>query len=37
MAFNAPGKHWRKGVTLLEIMDMFPSSVSAEALFETVR
>ncbi len=37
MAHNAPGKHHREGMTIFEIMDMFPDEASAEAWFETVR
>ena len=31
MAQNAPGKHYRKGVTLLEIVDMFGDEEKAKA------
>ena len=33
MARNAPGKHFRKGLSLIELHDMFPSDESAEAWF----
>ena len=34
MAQKAPGKHFRKGLTLLEIADMFPTEESARQWFE---
>ena len=33
MAYNAPGKHYREGVTLLEMTRMFPSDEAAEQWF----
>ena len=30
---NAPGKHYRKGITLKEVFKMFPDDVTAEAWF----
>ena len=33
MAQNAPGKHFRKGVSLRQIFKMFPDSATAEAWF----
>jgi len=37
MAMKAPGKVFRKGITLFELMDMFPDEASAEAWFEEAR
>lgn len=34
---KAPGKSFRKGITLIEIVDMFPDEASAEAWFEKAR
>ena len=34
---EAPGKHYRKGITLLEVMDLFPDDASAEQWFEAQR
>lgn len=34
---KAPGKAFRKGLTLIEIVDMFPDDASAEAWFEEAR
>ena len=36
MAKNAPGKVHRAGVTLVQLMDMFPDEASAVAWFESV-
>ena len=36
MAHNAPGQSHRKGITLLEVMDMFPTEEAAQAWFESV-
>ena len=36
MAKKAPGKAHRKGVTLVQLMDMFPDEASATAWFESV-
>ena len=33
MAQSAPGKHWRKGISLVEVMRMFPDDSAAEAWF----
>ena len=33
MAHNAPGKHYRRGMTLAELFDRFPSDVAAEEWF----
>ena len=33
MANNAPGKHYRKGISLLSIMKMFPDDATAEKWF----
>ena len=37
MARKAPGKHYRKGITLIEVMRMFPDDATAEKCFETQR
>ncbi len=37
MAKNAPGQHYRKGITLVELFQMFPDDVTAEQWFETCR
>lgn len=37
MAQSAPGKHYRKGVTLVELIQMFPDNESAEKWFEQAR
>jgi len=34
MARNAPGKHHREGISLIELMDMFPDEETATATFE---
>ena len=36
MAHKAPGKAHRKGITLLELSDMFPDEASAKAWFEGI-
>ena len=36
MAHKAPGKAHREGITLVELMDMFPDEVTATAWFESV-
>ena len=36
MTHKAPGKAHREGVTLVELMDMFPDEVTATAWFEDV-
>ena len=33
MAHNAPGKHYRTGLSLVEVMRMFPDDASAEQWF----
>ena len=37
MAQNAPGKHWRKGIALMEVMRMFPNDAAAERWFIETR
>ena len=37
MAHNAPGKHYRKGISLVEIMRMFPDDAAAEKWFTQIR
>ena len=37
MAKKAPGKHYRKGITLLELHDIFPNNETAEQWFVSVR
>ena len=37
MARSAPGKHWRKGLSIFHVVEMFPDDETAEAWFETVR
>ena len=37
MAQKAPGKHYRKGLTLVEIIRMFPDDAAAEAWFAETR
>ena len=37
MARSAPGKHYREGISLLELTAMFPDEASAVAWFEGVR
>ncbi len=37
MAQNAPGKHYRKGITLIELTRMFPDDATAEAWFVETR
>ena len=37
MAQNAPGKHFRKGMSLVEVMRMFPDDATAEAWFVKAR
>ena len=36
MAYKAPGKHYRKGITLMELHDLFPDDESARKWFESV-
>ena len=37
MARNAPGKHYRKGITNREFFTMFPDEASAEEWFVKLR
>ena len=37
MAKNAPGKHYRKGLTLAALFDMFPDDTTAEQWFADIR
>ena len=37
MAKNAPGKHFRKGISLIELFEMFPDNATAQRWFETQR
>ena len=37
MARNAPGKHYRKALSIIELMDMFPDDAAAEAWFVKTR
>lgn len=37
MTQKAPGKHYRKGITLLELFEMFPDDETAEKWFEQTR
>ena len=37
MARKAPGKHYRKGITLFDLFDMFPDEASAEEWFVKLR
>ena len=37
MAHKAPGKHYRKGMTLMEVMRLFPDDASAEKWFVETR
>lgn len=37
MATNAPGKHWRKGISLAEVFRMFPDDKAAERWIVRVR
>ena len=37
MARNAPGKHYRKGISLIELFEIFPDNATAERWFETQR
>ena len=36
-ARNAPGKHYRKGLTIMELMDLFPTDAVAREWFESER
>ena len=33
MAQNAPGKHYRKGISLMKLFEMFPDDETAEQWF----
>ena len=35
MSQNAPGKHFRKGISLIELFEMFPDNETAEKWFES--
>ena len=37
MAQQAPGKHYRKGISLIELFEMFPDNATAEQWFVTAR
>ena len=37
MAHKAPGKHYRKGISLMRIMGMFPDDATAEDWFASIR
>ena len=37
MSYKAPGKHYRKGITLVEIFRVFPDDATAEQWFVNVR
>ena len=37
MTQKAPGKHYRKGITLVELFEMFPDNKTAEKWFEQAR
>ncbi len=37
MAHEAPGKHYREGLSLVKLFDMFPDDASAEAFFMQAR
>ena len=37
MAHKAPGKHFRKGMSLIDIMRLFPDNATAEAWFVKIR
>lgn len=37
MAHKAPGKHFRKGMSLIETMLIFPDDATAEAWFAKIR
>ena len=36
MAHRAPGKHYRKGLSLIQVTDMFPDNETAQAWFEGI-
>ncbi len=35
--FRKPGKHWREGMTIIDLFDMFPDDETAERWFEHMR
>lgn len=37
MAYSAPGKHYRQGITLIELFKMYPDEKSAREWFEEMR
>ena len=37
MAKKAPGKHWRKGLTMVDLLRMFPNDETAERWFVETR
>ena len=37
MAYRAPGKHYREGISLIELFQMFPDDAAAERWFEERR
>ena len=37
MATNAPGKHFRKGLSLIEVMELFPTEQAATQWFESIQ
>jgi len=37
MAWNAPGQHYRKGISIIKLFQMFPDDNSAEKWFEQAR
>ena len=37
MAKNAPGKHFRKGISLRDLIQLFPDDATAEQWFTTQR
>ena len=34
---SAPGRHYREGISLLDLFDLFPNETAAEAWFEQER
>ena len=37
MAHSAPGKHYREGLSFIEVADMFPDNLTAERWFVQTR
>ena len=37
MAYKAPGKHYREGISLVELFEMFSNDATAEEWFVLVR